>query len=179
MAAPQRRRRVSHDIYDGNAARNMSAPAQRPRRQEEGKKGKGKGKVVTLTPFQQFLSRLSKIDLSKRITRLVTGAGLFILAAVVINGQVQLAELSANIGEQTQVYNELKGIEVQYEMEINNHTDVAQLEAFVTESLGMEKVNSNQITYVNFAKEDKGEVLIEPSKNIFEEIIDFISNWLS
>ncbi len=163
------------DIYDGNAARNVAAPSRRPQRVQEERKNN----VVKISDKDLRKAKFRNLVLPQMAKRIIAMSLLFSVAMFIINGQVELSALSAELSTKAEYLAELESIEVTRGMEINNFSDIEELELYVSENLGMEKINSSQIIYVNFAKEDKGEVFVEETPGFFESIFNTIGSWLS
>ncbi len=162
-------------IYDGNAARKVAAPKRRPRRVQE----EQKNNVVTISEKDLRRAKFKNLVLPQMAKRIIAITLIFSAAMMMLNGQVELSALSAQLSTKTEYLAELESVEITRSMEINNFSDITELELYVKENLGMEKINSSQIIYVNFAKEDKGEVFVEETPGFFESIFNTIASWLS
>ena len=92
-----------------------------------------------------------------------------ILATVttMIYNQVQLTELTDQINTTTQQLEEAESLEVQLNMEASQQMNGSQVEEYATQELGMKKVVSDQVTYVNVAEEDQGAVVRQASGGSF------------
>lgn len=80
------------------------------------------------------------------------------LGAAMVYSQQQLAVLTEQINLANETLAESQSLEVQLNMRASQTMSASQVEEYA-EQLGMSKVNSGQITYVNVARQDKGTVL--------------------
>ena len=137
-----------------------------------------KKKNVVRFPRKEVLRRQLKAQI---ITiGLVAGSILAAIGAVAffIHGQVKLTELTE---QTTRLSNELKESESTYtqlaiKRESNHSLDKMATRA--RDELGMSKVDSSRIEYINVMGSDKGEVKAE-NKNLFEKIKDMFLGLMS
>ena len=80
---------------------------------------------------------------------------IFSTVTLVVYNQVQLTELTDQINTTTQQLEEAESLEVQLNMEASQQMNGSQVEEYATQELGMKKVVSDQVTYVNVAEEDQ------------------------
>ena len=81
--------------------------------------------------------------------------GLMALAAVyMLSCQMQLTQLSAQVSTQDQVLDELVAENVSLSSKQMNSMDMAQVEEYASEKLGMVKMDSAQIEYVELTNPD-------------------------
>lgn len=81
------------------------------------------------------------------------------LAAAMVYSQEQLAMLTEQINTASQTLKESESLEVQLNMQAAQKMNSSQVENYAAGQLGMNKINSGQVTYVNVAQQDKGTVL--------------------
>lgn len=81
------------------------------------------------------------------------------IAVAMVYSQEQLAMLTEQINAASQTLEESESLEVQLNMQAAQKMSGAQVEAYAENQLGMNKISSGQVTYVNVAQEDRGAVL--------------------
>lgn len=173
------RRQNSRSAYDGNAARNIGSAAPAPERKRK-LSTREKSNLVRLNEEQIRQARRSGINPAKTVMSVFAVLVGFVLLASVINSEVQLTELTEQINSATTNLEQLQSVQIQLEMEATSNMDASEIEEYAKNTLGMEKVNNDQITYVNLARQDNGVVVdAGGDKNIFEKIFDTIGSWLS
>lgn len=127
------------------------------------------------------LARKAKLKEEAKMKRKVLAIVLCIFAVLfVISYRSSL--ISESFAEIKDLKLELEAIEKenqQLSVSIESTLNLNNIEKIAEEKLGMQKLKSDQIVYVNLPKEDyiqpaSEEVLIEEDKNFFENIIDKI-----
>ncbi len=81
------------------------------------------------------------------------------IAVALVYSQQQLAVLTEQINTATQTLAESQSLEVQLNMVAAQKMNGSQVEDFAVNQLGMNKIDSQQVTFVNVAQQDKGTVL--------------------
>ena len=161
----------NEDNFDGNAVRKI-AVREVPDRAK-------KDSVVHLSEKQLRQARNRGINPFKSAVAIFCVSIAFTLVASVIYGQVQLTELTEKINVATNSLTELESVEIQLQMKATSNMNVDEIEDYAKSQLGMGKINSNQITYVNLAQQDKGIVVEKTNKNFFANIWDTVTSWVS
>ena len=79
---------------------------------------------------------------------------LAVTAAYILYCQMQLTELSALVGEQSDTLNELKAENVSLTTKKANSMDMDEIEQYAVNNLGMVKLDNSQIEYVELTNPD-------------------------
>lgn len=161
----------AQSAYDGNAARVLEPERQIKKQPQIERRKLSRDNLIRLTEKELRHARRKNINPLKVAALMVCTAVIFSLVAYSVYGQVQLTELTESINETTTQLSQLQSVEVQLQMQATSNMNVPELEEYAKNDLGMEKINSEQITYVNLATADKGTVIVEDSKNIFEKLL--------
>ena len=93
----------------------------------------------------------------------------------------QINESFSQLKETQAQYALLQKENEQLEVSIENNLNLTELEQIAKEQLGMQKATSSQTKYVSLPKKDHveaatEEIKIEETQNIFEKIIEYITN---
>ena len=135
--------------YDNTAP----APVKEPKRKE-----KRYDNVVELPQEQLEKNRRPKRHPVRAFAAAIVFFGFVALGAAMVHSQEQLAMLTEQINTATETLQESQSLEVQLNMRAAQTMNASQVEEYAAK-LGMSKVSSGQITYVNVAQQDKGAVL--------------------
>ena len=104
----------------------------------------------------------------------------FSTVTLVVYNQVQLTELTDQINTTTQQLEEAESLEVQLNMEASQQMNGSQVEEYATQELGMKKVVSDQVTYVNVAEEDQGAVVRQARGGSFlDKLWSTVVSWFA
>lgn len=147
----------------------QSAAAAAPAREMPAKTVKKKSRVVQISEKQLRRSSQRSAQLVKTMLNLCAVLSVIALIGAVVFSQVQLAELTEEIGSTTQALSEEVNLSVQLEMEAASKMNTDEIETIARERLGMEKVSEGQTTYINLAQEDSGTILQENQQTGFLE----------
>lgn len=157
-----------HEAFDANAARKLNVqPKRQPQKRAE---------IIRLTEKELRHARRKGINPFKTVMSIGVVAIAFALVATVIASQVKLTELTEDINGMTTELAQLESVEIQLQMKATSNMNVDEIEAYAKNELGMEKVKNSQITYVNLADKDKGEVVSDEGGNIFTSIWEAITS---
>ncbi len=114
----------------------------------------------------------------RRIAAVLCFGIVFATVITVVYNQVQLTELTEQINTANQQLEEAQSLEIQLNMEASQKMNGAAVEEYVQKELGMSKVTSGQVTYVDMAQEDKGTVVRETSgDSLWEQIWSTVQSW--
>ena len=103
---------------------------------------------------------------------------IFATVITVVYNQVQLTELTDQINTTTQQLEEAQSTEIQLNMEASQKMNGAAVEEYATNELGMSKVVSGQVTYVDVAQEDAGTVVRQATGDSFwEKLWSTVRSW--
>lgn len=164
----------NESAFDGNTARKIegaSRALQVPQKRVPAPKNRDN--LIRLTEKELRKARRRHINPLKVASLILCITVVFSLVAYSVYGQVQLTELTEKINVATTNLSQLESVEVQLQMKATSDMNVSEMEEYARTELGMEKINKNQVTYVNLASEDKGAVLVEESHGFFEGIMAF------
>lgn len=114
----------------------------------------------------------------KAIKYLVVG---FLVLFAISYRNSQIDENFSKIQDLKKELSEIEKRNIQLQVAIENGLNLNNLEQEAKEQLGMQKLNSRQITYITLPKNDYIEpategVIIEEDTNWFEDIINAVSN---
>lgn len=168
--------RVQEDVTSEEKAHwDNTQPEEEPRREE----GEGTQKNVVELPEKELKknTRPRKHPL-RRIAAVLCFGIVFATVITVVYNQVQLTELTEQINTATQQLEEAESLEIQLNMEASQKMNGAAVEEYAQKELGMNKVTSGQVTYVDMAREDQGTVVRETSSDsLWEQIYSTIQSW--
>lgn len=86
-------------------------------------------------------------------------AVIFATVVCVIQSQVMLTELTQQINTVTDDLQKAESVEIQLNMQAALRMNDAQIEKYATGELGLGKITGTQVTYINVARADHGQVL--------------------
>lgn len=133
-----------------------TAPAYEPRR-EPGKSRRSN--VVELPQRQQRPNGRPKRHPLRFAVTALSFLLLMSLCAGMVYSQQQLALLTEEINAATQTLEESRSLEVQLSMRAAQTMNSAEVEEYAAKELGMTKVSSGQVSYVNVSRQDCGTVV--------------------
>ncbi|MDO4459393.1 MAG: hypothetical protein Q4C42_04790 [Clostridia bacterium] len=142
------------NIYDGNAVRKISEVPERERRHAQSHRRSNK--ILRIRERELRRARRSGINFSKAIVTVSLVVISFFLVFGLIYGKVQLMEISYDITGARQQLSELQSVEIQLKMEATANSTGTELEDYAKNVLGMTKVKSDQVVYVNMNSGDTG-----------------------
>lgn len=76
-----------------------------------------------------------------------------------VYGQVQLTELTDSLNAATKTLNESRSLYTQMKMKSDSQLSLEKIENYATQTLGMQKIDQNQVTPIELSKGDKSEVV--------------------
>lgn len=118
-----------------------------------------KAKITHLTDSELRRSHRRNANALRAVLSLCCVMVVLSAIGAIVFGQVQLTELTAEINSVNNELAEQKSLSVQLEMQAASLMNTDEIETYVRERLGMEKVTEGQTTYINLAQEDTGTVL--------------------
>ena len=140
-------------LFEARYDNTAPAPVREPKRQE-----RRYDNVVELPQEELEKNRRPKRHPIRAMAAAIVFFGFVALGAAMVHSQEQLAMLTEQINTATQTLQESQSLEVQLNMRAAQTMNSSQVEAYAAQ-LGMSKVSSGQITYVNVMQQDKGTVL--------------------
>lgn len=150
-------RQEAYDFSLFEAHYGSAAPAREPRREQP--ETVRRENVVEL-PKRELEKNAKRKRHPIRAMAAVMSFALFLtLAVAMVYSQEQLAILTEQINTATETLEESRSLEVQLNMRAAQKMNGAEVEDYAQQELGMSKVGSQQVTYVNVAQKDQGTVL--------------------
>ena len=158
-------RSVVEDIPQWDNAQRVAEP------QEETHQ-KTRENVVELPQRELEKNRKPRMHPLRRAAAVLCFGVIFATVITVVYNQVQLTELTDQINTTTQQLEEAQSTEIQLNMEASQKMNGAAVE------LGMSKVVSGQVTYVDVAQEDAGTVVRQATGDSFwEKLWSTVRSW--
>ena len=103
-----------------------------------------------------------------------------IIAVAMVYSQEQLAMLTEQINAANQDLAESQSLEVQLNMRAAQKMNGSEVEKYAADELGMSKVSSRQISYVNVAQQDKGQVMQTVQEgSLIDKLFSTIRCWFA
>ena len=169
--------RTSTEERVSNARWDNAQPEEQPR--EEPKK-RSQENVVELPEDELKKNRKPRRHLLRRAAAVLCFGVVFSAVTLVVYNQVQLTELTEEINTTAKQLEEAESLEIQLNMEASQQMNGSQVEEYATQELGMKKVVSDQVTYVNVAEEDQGAVVRQASGGSFlDKLWSTVVSWFA
>ncbi len=174
MAAPGR----SYNRYQYETSPRKLQPKEEPQRKPNKPK---KSSTASKKNIQEDVAKANKLARQtkvKLVFYLVVG---FALVYAIGFRNSQINEIFAKKQSVEKEISQVKKENEQLEVSIQNNLNLGQIEALAKEKLGMQKLTSQQTTYINLPKKDyiepgSEEVKIEENESFFDSIINYIKN---
>lgn len=136
--------------------------------------------VIELPKAEPQKNTKPKLHPLRKLAAVVSFAVFAAIAVAMVYSQEQLAMLTEQINVATETLAECESLEVQLNMQAAQKMNGAQVEAYAASELGMSKISSGQVTYVNVAQQDKGEVLQNADGgSVLDKLFSKLHAWLS
>ena len=166
---------MARSRYEYSTSPRKLQPDYRPKKQTK----KRNLKVVENLPRQDV--KVSKVQKERqmKLTLIVVAIFIFLLTISYRNSQI-----NEKFSEVQSLKNQLSSLQKENEqlkVSIENGLNLNNIEKLAKEKLGMQKLTNKQTLYVSLPKKDyvesaTEEVIIENSKNWFEQFVDKIFN---
>ena len=168
--------RVEEESVAADSPRwDNTQPQEEPRRE---RREKPRENVVELPQQEQRKAKKPRRHLLRTMAAVLACGVVFSTVTMVIYNQVQLTELTEEINQTTQQLQEAESLEIQLNMEASQEMDGAAVEEYAQNELGMSKIASGQVTYVDSVQEDQGTVVREAGGgSFFEKLWSTIQSW--
>ena len=154
-----------------------TVPAVEPRRKPQPKKAPN---IVELPKKELEKNAKPKRHPFRAAMMVLSFAAFMVLAVAMVYSQEQLAMLTEKINAATQDLAESRSLEVQLNMMASQKMNDSEVEKYVTGELGMSKITSRQISYVNVAQQDKGKVMQEiDGGSVLDKLLSAIRSWFA
>ena len=139
-------------------------------------KKKKKNNILTFSEKEVNKARRRRHNPFKLIFgTLAAGVVVFVIGAIIV-GQVQLTELNQEIISAQSKIADTQSVYTQNQMKLEGTLSNAQIEKYATEVLGMTKASNAQKEFVTLEGEDRAEVSMQKSDNIFTRFVESIKN---
>lgn len=140
---------------------------------------RSKLKIVEDLPRQEI--KLSKEQKRRQIKLTFVVVGVFILLLTISYRNSQINEEFSQVQTLKRELSSLEKENEQLKVSIENSVNINTIEKLAKEKLGMQKLTNKQAVYVSLPKKDyvesaSEEVVIDKTKNWFEEFVDKIFN---
>ena len=136
------------------------------------------GKVVELPQKQLHKNRLPRRNPIRLAAATLCFGVILATVSTMVYNQVQLTELTEEINTATQSLEEAESLEIQLNMEAAQKMNGAQVEEYVSNELGMGKIQSGQVTYVGSSHGDEGNVLQETGGgSLLDKLWALVGSW--
>lgn len=135
-------------------------------------------------PIEEKQPHIKKIPKTKKVQKsnynslvvfIIVG---FILCFGMVFLKVQINETTSQIQNQTKMLNELKSDEIRLKMNIESNVSLNNIEKQAKEELGLNKIETSQIEYVNIEK-DSENITVNKNRTLWDDIKDFFNNIFS
>lgn len=136
---------------------------------------KQKNNVVKLTNEQIYSMRKRKHNPLKIAVGVLFGAVVTFVIATIIQGQVQLTELSKEIAKANKELSIQQSIYTEMQMKANAALSPSVIDEYAVTKLGMTKATNTQKEFVNLSEGDKAEIMQTQNDNIFTTIANAIA----
>ena len=143
------------------------------------KKQKRNLRVVKDMPRQEV--KLSSAQKERQVKLTLIVIGIFILLLTISYRNSQINEKFTEVQSLKKELSSIQKENEQLKVSIENGLNLSNIEKLAKEKLGMQKLTNKQTLYVSLPKKDyvesaTEEVVIENSKNWFEQLVDKIFN---
>lgn len=124
-----------------------------------------KSNVIELPKEQLQKNRKAKLRLGKIIPAFMAFLIIAGITGTYVNGQLQLSELSNQMGEAQKILHEQQNQYAQMKIKSDSSLSMEAVEKYSTQKLGMQRTTSDQVTTVQLTKGDKSQVVQKPAKS--------------
>lgn len=138
-----------------------------------------KNNIVKMSSKQMEKNRRARINPFKVVVWAVSFCAVFGIVLSMVHSQVQLTELTNDVNAEFTALNEANSKSIYLNTKVRSNYDMAEVEKYVTESLGMTKMSEDQVSYVNLAQQDKGEVVLESKVSGVASLLYTIRAWFA
>lgn len=173
---------LSSEAYDFSlfdTRYDNTAPAKEPKHEPE-HEHRHHTTVIELPHEELEKNRKPKANPMRMLGLALVFTFFIVLGVAMVHSQNQLAVLTEQINAATQTLEESQSLEVQLNMRAAQTMSASDVEQYAEKQLGMSKVNSGQITYVNVAQQDKGTVLQDAEGgSVIDRLFARMKSWLA
>lgn len=146
-----------------------TAAEQIPERKEQEVR-RPKENVVELPKKQLEKNRRQKLHPLKMLVTTVCFGVILTTISLLVYNQLRLTELTEQINTVTASLSDAQTMETYLTMKTTQALGGEQVETYAQEVLGMSKITEGQVTYVNMAQADQGQVLQKTETSFLENL---------
>ncbi len=153
-----------------------TAPARAPKREQPRKAPN----IVELPQKELEKNAKPKRHPLRAMMAVLSFSVFVIIAVAMVYSQEQLAMLTEQINAANEDLAESQSLEVQLNMRAAQKMNGSEVEKYAADELGMSKVSSRQISYVNVAQQDKGQVMQTVQEgSLIDKLFSTIRCWFA
>ena len=161
--------------YDLSLFESTAVPLKKEPEKKKSNNQKAKNNVVKMTDEQIYSVRRRKHNPLKIAVGVLFGAVVTFVIATIIQGQVQLTELSKEIASANKELSIQQSIYTEMQMKANATLSPSVIDEYAVNKLGMTKAINSQKEFVNLSEGDKAEITQTQNDNIFTTIANAIA----
>ena len=161
--------------YDLSLFESTAVPLKKEPEKKKSNNQKAKNNVVKITNEQIYIIRKRRHNPLKLAVGVVFGAVVTFVIATIIQGQVQLTELSKEIASANKELSIQQSIYTEMQMKANATLSPSVIDEYAVNKLGMTKAINSQKEFVNLSEGDKAEITQTQNDNIFTTIANAIA----
>ena len=161
--------------YDLSLFESTAVPLEKEPEKKKSNNQKAKNNVVKITNEQIYTIRKRRHNPLKLAVGVVFGAVVTFVIATIIQGQVQLTELSKEIASANKELSIQQSIYTEMQMKANATLSPSVIDEYAVNKLGMTKAINSQKEFVNLSEGDKAEITQTQNDNIFTTIANAIA----
>ena len=161
--------------YDLSLFESTAVPLEKEPEKKKSNNQKAKNNVVKISNEQIYIIRKRRHNPLKLAVGVVFGAVVTFVIATIIQGQVQLTELSKEIASANKELSIQQSIYTEMQMKANATLSTSVIDEYAVNKLGMTKAINSQKEFVNLSEGDKAEITQTQNDNIFTTIANAIA----
>ncbi len=161
--------------YDLSLFESTAVPLEKEPEKKKSNNQKAKNNVVKISNEQIYIIRKRRHNPLKLAVGVVFGAVVTFVIATIIQGQVQLTELSKEIASANKELSIQQSIYTEMQMKANATLSPSVIDEYAVNKLGMTKAINSQKEFVNLSEGDKAEITQTQNDNIFTTIANAIA----
>lgn len=138
-----------------------------------------KSNIVELPKEQLEKNRKNKVSPLRMIATFFVMAALVGVVTTIVYSQVQLTELTDQVNAAAKQLEESESVYTQLKMKSDSQFSLQTVETYAKDTLGMKKINQNQVVCISLSEGDKGEVLQESCCDWVSSVWNWLQNLVS
>lgn len=136
--------------------------------------------IISLPKEKLEQNRRAKVSPAKAVSGFLVLAVMLGVVGTIVYGQVQLTELTEQLNSATKTLGESQSVYTQLKMKSDSKLSLQAVESYATDTLGMKKVEPNQVEPIELSKGDKSLVVrSETNRNWLTSLWSTIEQLLS